>query len=380
MAWHLDVITRIGCFSAAAEPEPVKFGIIIPLTGERDAYGQSFLTGMQARAKQINAQGGVLGRPLVFEVLDTESSIKRAAEATAELARRPEVLVILGPHTSGEFAAMLNPAREGKIAVIAPKATQNGITRDNPWAFRITFSNGFQGMAMARFLIEKRNLKRFALFTDKRHGYTTDLSEDFRNTVTARGAEIVADLFFPNDDDDDQTDYGPALRKIADANPEALFISAYTDEVQAIVRQADKIALEEVVLCGGDSWDIESVFQGSGFRLAGSYYIANFSIVSDDPAISAFTESMREAGMDVPDSAAALGYDAVTVAVLALERAKEPTRQGLRDALLTLTDVPLITGKTTITPEGEAIKSVHIMGVVREGDRLSAVEVERLDP
>jgi ABC-type branched-subunit amino acid transport system substrate-binding protein len=91
-------------------------------------------------------------------------------------------------------------------------------------------------------------------------------------------------------------------------------------------------------------------------------------------------ESMREVGMNVPDSTAALGYDAVTVCVLALARAEEPTRQGLRDALSTLSDLPLITGKTTITAEGEAIKSVYIMKVVREGNKLSAVETERLDP
>jgi len=341
-------------------------------------YGRNFLAGMQARAKEINAEGGVLGgRPVVFVILDTESLPERAAEAVVELARRPEVLAIFGPHTSGEFAAMLGPARERGLAVIAPKATQNGITRGNPWAFRITFSNGFQGMAMARFLTEKRGLGRFALLTDRRHGYTTDLAEAFRETVEGRGAgTIVADVAFGQDGGED---FGPAIGQIAQADPEAVFISAYADDVQDIVRQAGRAGLR-AVLCGGDSWDVESVLQGSGFRLEGSYYIANFSLASPDPAVAAFAESMREAGLEVPDSTAALGYDTVTVGVLALERAAEPTRRGIRDALPGLSDLPLITGKTTITPEGEALKSVYIMKVVREGDALSAVEAERLDP
>ena len=378
--WAAGLLATVGIGWHSVAAEPVTFGIVLPLTGERDGYGHSILIGMQARAKKINAEGGVLGgRPIVFDILDTESRPERAAEAVTELARRPEVLVIFGPHTSGEFAAMLGPAREQEIAVIAPTATQNGITRDNPWAFRVTFSNGFQGMAMARFLLERLGRRRFALFTDQRHVYTTDLSEDFRNTVTERGGEIVSDLYFDQSANDDQTDYSPALRTIADADPEVLFISAYSDEVQVIIRQVDKIGLS-AVLCGGDAWDSESVFQGSGFRLEGSYYIASFSVVADDPEVTAFMESMREAGMDVPDSAAALGYDTVTVGVIALERAEEPTRQGFRDALLTLSDLPLLTGKTTITPEGEAIKSAHIMEIVREGNKLSAVEAERLDP
>jgi branched-chain amino acid transport system substrate-binding protein len=380
----------IGWFSAVAadgvmdEPEPVLFGIVVPQTGAREAHGMSILAGMQVRARKINAAGGVLGgRPVVFEIIDTESNTERAAEAVTELARRPEVLAILGPHNSGEFAAMLAPALKGEIPVIAPKATRNGLTRDNPWAFRITFSNGFQGVAMARFLVENRGLTRFALFADGRpayRGYTGDLVEDFRAAALERGAEIVADLSFDEGAADGQTDYRPALREIALASPDALFIPAYADEIQAIVRQAGEIGFS-AVLAGGDSWDIEEVFLGAGARLVGSYFVASFSVASDDPDVRAFVESMHEAGMEFPDSSAALGYDAVTVAALALERAEAPTRAGFRDALLTLADIPLVTGLTTITPDGEAIKSVHIMQVVRDGKgHPSTVEVKRLDP
>jgi branched-chain amino acid transport system substrate-binding protein len=105
---------------AAATPEPIKIGAYASLTGKEAAWGQSYEKGSRLAVHEINAAGGILGRPvqLIFE--DNQSKAGESATVARKLISRDAVVALLGEVSSGrslEAAPVCQAARiDGKAS------------------------------------------------------------------------------------------------------------------------------------------------------------------------------------------------------------------------------------------------------------------------
>src|SRR5206468_2960455 len=106
-----------------AAAEPIKFGEIEPLTGKEAAFGQSSHRGVVLAIEEINARGGVLGRPLELITQDNQSKPGESATIAKKLIAREHVVAIINGGTSSQCLEAAPFCQNARIPFIATTAT-----------------------------------------------------------------------------------------------------------------------------------------------------------------------------------------------------------------------------------------------------------------
>jgi branched-chain amino acid transport system substrate-binding protein len=97
----LLAVALVGSISIGNEEEPVSIGILLPITGTQAVMSEDLLAGFEIAQEQINAAGGVLGRPLELIIEDTETRPAPGMDAARKLVEIDNVPVISGGFSSG---------------------------------------------------------------------------------------------------------------------------------------------------------------------------------------------------------------------------------------------------------------------------------------
>lgn len=174
------------------------------------------------------------------------------------------------------------------------------------------------------------------------------------------------------------TDFGSQLTKVKASGAEILFVPGYPPEVPRIITQA-AVAGFKGWLCGADGWDSEAVLQNAGDNLAGCFLVGAFSPEDHREPVKKFVEAMKARIGRMPGTFEALGYDSVTLLAEAIQ-VKGAGRQEIRDGLAGLKEVEAITGKITLTANGDAEKDAVILKAQKEGDKYVTKYVETISP
>jgi branched-chain amino acid transport system substrate-binding protein len=347
---------------SAGGKDPIRVGHYASLTGDTATFGQSTDRGIRMAVEEINAKGGVLGRPIEVISEDDRSITEEARTAAQKLLQRDRVAALLGEVASSRSLAAAPEAQRARVPMISPASTNPKVTEVGEYIFRTCFIDPFQGAVMARFAHEELGAKRVAILFDFKQDYSVGLAEFFRNTFRELGGEIVADERYTSGD----IEFRAQLTTIRAASPEAVFVPGYYTEVGLIAKQARELGIQ-VPLLGGDGWDSAKTLEIGGSAVEGYFFSNHYAADSDSPRVQAFVKSYRDKHGESPDAMAALGYDAAGILADALARAGDTQGDKLRAALAATRDYDGVTGKITIDEHRNARKDAVVLKI--EGGR-----------
>ncbi len=354
----------------------IVIGATFPLTGELENYGQSAYYGAATRVRLLNAAGGVNGKRIVLEWRDNGSNPEQAVADIRELVQKHRVPAILGPLLSDATMAARAVAEELEVVVLSPLASIDAASQDNPWVFRVGFSNTQMARGMIDFQMRSFGVKTCGILYDPRHTFSNELGRIFADTFVERGGSVVGSHSII--DANGEKDYETPLRALAEAKPDLIFAASYALEATEIVRTAGALGIN-IRLCGPDTWDNELVYDASGTRLVGTAVVsALFETAFNYRPFQTFYNAMEQAGMDFPDAQAASAYDAVSLLAVALANGEDS--EHIREGLLAVRRLPLATGRVTMGPNGNVHKPLIIRIVERRNNRLLPVFAVRIDP
>ena len=338
--------------------EPIKIGQFASLTGKEASLGQSSNKGTMMAIDDLNAAGGVLGRPLLLVTEDTQSKPGETATVVKKLISRDKVIALLGEVASSRSLEAAPIAQAAKIPMISPASTNPKVTETGAYIFRTCFIDPFQGPVMARFARERLQAKRVALLVSNSSAYSIGLAKFFRESFVANGGTIVLEQKYSEGD----KDFKAQLTAIKAAGVDAVFNPGYYNEGALIVRQARDLGLT-LPIFGADSWEAEALIQLGGKAMEGAYLCSHYSPDDPSPRVQNFVAAYKKRFGSTPDSNASLGYDSVLVLVDAIRRAGTTERGALREAIATTRDFMALTGKITIDSERNASKNAVIIQV-----------------
>ena len=344
--------------TASAAKQPIRVGHYASLTGDTATFGQSADRGIRMAVEEVNAAGGVLGRPIEVITEDDRSVTEEARTAAQKLIQRDEVVALLGEVASSRSLAAGPEAQRAGIPMISPASTNPKVTEVGDHVFRTCFIDPFQGAVMARFAFDDLHARRIAVLFDFKQDYSVGLAEFFRKTFQQLGGEIVADERYTSGD----IEFRAQLTTIRGAAPDAIFVPGYYTEVGLIAKQARELGLA-VPLLGGDGWDSEKTLEIGGPAVEGDYFSTHYAADSDDPRVRDFVQRYQAKNGGVPDAMAALGYDAARILADALTRAGKTDGAALRDAIASTKDFPGVTGRITIDPQRNAVKDAVVLKI-----------------
>lgn len=358
------------CLPALFAVEPIRIGEYASLTGASASFGQSSHKGTELGVGEINAAGGVLGRPLELITEDDQSQAGQPATIVRKLISQDKVVAILGEVASSKSLEAAPICQQNNIPMISPASTNPKVTEVGDYIFRICFIDPFQGTVMSKFA-RKKGWKKIAVLTDVKQDYSVGLAEFFVRDFQANGGGIVCEQKYSTGD----KDFKPQLTSIKFTQPDAIFVPGYYAEVSLIAKQAKLLGIK-VPLLGGDGWVGDSLLKVAGKSLDGSFFSSHFSSDDQSPKVRNFVEKFRAKYGGVPDDMAALGYDSVMILAEAIRRAGTTEPAPLRAAVAATADHDGVTGRITLDAQRNASKAAVIMAVGDGGFHF----VEKVEP
>jgi len=342
--------------------EPIKIGHYASLTGKDAEFGIATRKGILLAVEEINAKGGVLGRPLEYHVEDIQSKQGESATAVKKLISRDKVVAIFGGNASTNSLEAGPICQNAKIPMMAISSTNPKVTEIGNYIFRICFIDPFQGAVLAKFARDSLHAQRVALLTAVNSPYSVGLSAVLREDFARRGGAIVAEQKYMEGD----KDFRAQLTAIRTAHPDVIAATGFYAEAALICIQARALGLD-VPFIGGDGWEAPQLIELGGKAVENTYYSTYFSAENNTPEVRAFTRRYRARwDGEAPEGVSALGYDAMYLVAAAMERAGAADGAKLRDAIVATKDFPGVTGRTTIDEKRNSAKAA-VMLVVKNG-------------
>ena len=369
----LIIVGGCGNQKEAGEEDVIKIGSMFELTGSAVAYGTSMNNAVHMAVDEINEDGGINGKQVEVVEYDTKTDETEAASLTTRLGTRDQVTAIIGPATTGSMQAAIPSANTAQVPIMSPTATDDGVLTDSngevhPYAWRTSFTNSFQGSALAQFANDELDAKSAVILSDNSSDYAIGLTETFKKVFDG---EIVASENFS----EGETDFSAVLTNIKDMDFDVLYVPGYYEEAGPIIKQAREMGLDQPIL-GPDGMGNEILRELAGAEnMNDIYYTSHFVVTSEDPAVQEFVSDYKDEFNVEADMFTGLAYDSVYVLKEAIESAESSDPKEVNEALKNITDFPGITGTFSFDEMHDPVKTVNIIEI-QDNEETGVYEVD----
>jgi ABC-type branched-subunit amino acid transport system substrate-binding protein len=211
--------------AGAADKEPINIGVIASLTGYLSDQAQNVVEGTELAVEEINASGGLLGRPIKVHVRDDEMKPPVGARRFEDLVKNQGIVM----HTGVVFAPIASSIQQvnkqlGENGVILFQAATNSMEQNpknmQPYLFFAGSSLEAYGLVGGEHMARNFGKKTIILYADYA-GWGWVIRDAFIKNATANGGEILGALAIPPG----TTDFQPFLTQVMAKNPDyATFI------------------------------------------------------------------------------------------------------------------------------------------------------------
>lgn len=316
---------------AAAQAEPIKIGVVTPLSGTYAGIGQQVKWGLEMAAKEINAAGGVMGRKLELLFEDEEANPAVAVQKAEKLFQTAKVDFLTGTVNSGSTLAVGQVAERNNKLIATTVSFADSITGDrcSPNVFRVNARAGMQSAALAAWLATaKPNASVFYLGPDYEMGRSTVAA--FKAAAEGKGAKTVGELFAPLDN----KDYSPFFGQIRSARPNVIYTSvAGNDTVRLFTQMAEFGVNRNVQVVGASgtvtSQNLAAIGKAADGFVTGVGYSPNIDLPDNTKFVAAF----EAANKAKPDLYGADSYGVLFMYKAAVEKAKSTDTDKVRTAM-----------------------------------------------
>lgn len=369
----LIIVGGCGNQKEAGEEDTIKIGSMFELTGSAAAYGTSMNNAVHMAVDEINEDGGINGKQVEVVEYDTKTDETEAASLTTRLGTRDQVTAIIGPATTGSMQAAIPSANTAQVPIMSPTATDDGVLTDSngevhPYAWRTSFTNSFQGSALAQFANDELDAKSAVILSDNSSDYAIGLTETFKKVFDG---EIVASENFS----EGETDFSAVLTNIKDMDFDVLYVPGYYEEAGPIIKQAREMGLDQPIL-GPDGMGNEILRELAGAEnMNDIYYTSHFVVTSEDPAVQEFVSDYKDEFNVEADMFTGLAYDSVYVLKEAIESAESSDPKEVNETLKNITDFPGITGTFSFDEMHDPVKTVNIIEI-QDNEETGVYEVD----
>ncbi|HEY0331389.1 MAG TPA: ABC transporter substrate-binding protein [Rhodopseudomonas sp.] len=341
--------------------DPIKIGVVTPLSGTYTPIGQQVRWGLELAASEVNAAGGIMGRQvqLIFE--DEEANPSVAVQKAEKLFDVQKVDFLTGTVNSGSTLAVGQTAERAGKLIATTVSFADSITTDkcSPNVFRVNARASQQSTALAAWVIkQKPKAKVYFLGPDYEMGRSTVAT--FKKTVEALGATPAGEVFAPLDSKD-FTQYFGQLRQ---ARPEVLYTSvAGNDTVRLLTQMQDFGLLQNLLVVGASGTVTSQNIAAIGAAAEGFGTGVGYSTQIDTPENKTFVAAFKAATKSDPDLYGADSYGLVYFYKAAVEKAQSTETDKVRAAMRGLEWNTPQGKKTMRAGDHQAIQPMYVVRV-----------------
>ena len=331
--------TLLGLFSAvglswpSSAQQPIRIGASMSITGKsysvQGGYGRK---GYLLCQKHVNAQGGVLGRPIEFVIYDDGSDEKTAVSLYEKLIAEDKVDAVLGPYGSAITDAVADVTEKHRKLMIAPMAATTSIWEKGRRYLIMMLAPG-EGFSEGLLDLAARNGLRTLAVIHQDGLVANSIAKGASELAKRKGLELV----FLETYRTSPADFSGILNKVKAAKPDVLLAASIRlEDLVAITRQMKELDLNVRMLSSAPYGLLPDYYQRLGkeaeFVYSGSFWEAGLPYPGNRDFVTAYEKEFNRA----PAVQSAAGYAACQLFVEAVRRTRSLDSDKLREALLTL--------------------------------------------
>jgi branched-chain amino acid transport system substrate-binding protein len=303
----------------ARAAETVKIGLDNPLTGTYAAVGTNEKIGCELAVEQINAKGGILGRPVELLVEDsTSGDAGTAVQKARKLIERDQVNFLIGNVNSALSLAMAQVSNEKGVLQVVSGGHTDAVTGSScHWnVFRICNTTQMEANAVAPSLIKKAGKKWYYITPDYAFGHT--LQAGLEKACTREGGSKVGADLTPLG----TTDFSSYLIKAQAANPDVIMFLVQGDDMINCLKQAVQFGLDKRIHLAGAQQELEPLEGLPPEARIGSWVFEWYWNQPKVPHVAAFVEAIKKKTGRVPTARTWFGFASAWSCALAANTAK----------------------------------------------------------
>ena len=307
--------------SLARAAEPIPIGALLPLTGAGGAYGPSMAKVAKAVADEINAGGGVLGRPLGLFTEDDETNPDSGVKAAHKLIDINHVVAICGTWASAVTTAVAPVCWQSKTMLFTVSGADS-ITKlpHHGYIIRTQPNSHLQALRVADFIAARGAKSFFSLSaqTPFAHDVYTQMTEEFAK----KGGKALGDIIY----DASKTSFRAEVEKAVAAKPDLIFLNAYAPDLAILLRNIYQAGFSGPRFTPGYAATPKVIASLPKPVTEGLLSYAP----SPDPGSPGYKRVKEILGAE-PDPYSCQVYDHVSLAALAMAHGKAATSQAIHD-------------------------------------------------
>jgi branched-chain amino acid transport system substrate-binding protein len=323
-----------GVFAPAlvrAQGAPLVLGVLTPLTGAGGFDGPRMLKAMQAVATEVNAAGGLIGRPIKLVVEDDQTNPEAAVRAARKLIDVSKVPVIMGTWASAVTSAVAPVCWESKTFLTTVSGADSiTLLPHQGYLIRTQPNNHLQAGKHAQFVASLGAKRVFCLSIQAPFSLPTQAR--LAEVLPQHGSALIGSLIYEKDKTTYRSEVDQALR----GKPDFLYLNGYAPDVTVLLRDLYRAGFE-----GGRATQsyaaTSKVVESLPPEVTEGLYTVQPSADVDSPA---FALAAKRTGVADPDSYETQATDWISLVCLTIAKAKEASGMALRDNVRKISQGP----------------------------------------
>jgi branched-chain amino acid transport system substrate-binding protein len=350
------LVLGLSAVLSVALAKEVKIGVIMPLTGAIAGYGQMAKKGIDLANEMKPTLKN--GDKIKLVYVDNAGDKAQTANAVNRLVSQDKVTAIIGALTSSNSLVVSPIVKKYHIPTVAPVATNERVTKNNPYMNRACFIDPFQGKVAAKFAIKNLHAKTAVVVIDKAQAYSAGLAKNFMKDYKKMGGKVVKRVFITSGD----KDFKAVLSTIKAANPDIVYAPIYAPEMSLMLKQAKMLGIKKQFLAGDGVSDLKTLVGVAKDASNSLMFSDHFNEVAAPTKLSKeFVAKYHKKYHEAVPSFAANGADSYFIIINAMNKCKNPTNKECVAKNITSTKkLEGVTGYITIPANGNPIKSAVI--------------------
>lgn len=358
----LSISIVLSCFAGCSQRKhEIKIGVILPLTGGAAVYGQAIKNGMElARSEDSVASPNRIVSP---KYQDDQSLPASSVSAAHNLIDIEKVPAIIGGAMSSTAEAIIPLCEASKIVLLSPTATEPSLTKEGGYFLRLWPSDDYDGKVMAEIAYNKLNLRGVSIVYIN-VAYGVGITQVFEHEFRKLGGKIVSEDGY----NQNATDFRAILSKVKTANPEAIYLPGYVNEIGQILKQVRELKINAKILGVNSLYDPKLIEIAGPAAEGAVFTYPTFDLQSQDTIVTGFIAKYTRIYGAKPDAFAAQGYDSWRVIRTAIAKINsgEVTGKGVLKALHELGAFSGPSGVFQFDTKGDVQKPLRLL-TVRDG-------------
>jgi len=304
---------------------PVRIGFVNPITGAFATDAINEVIGAKLAVEQINARGGITGRPVEMLVEDSTNDVGTGVQKTRKLLERDQVSFLVGDVNSGVALAMAQVSNEKKVLHIVPGGHTDGITgSDCKWnVFRVCNTNLMEANSVCDLLFQKYGKRWHFITPDYAFGHT--LQKAGEANLKRLGGTVTGNELAPVG----TADFSAYLIKARVANPDVLVVLPQAQDMINCLKQIAQFGLHKQLHVAGIQQELESLEAMPPEARIGFWMLEWYWKQPGVPGVDKFVADVRKVtGGKVPTARHWFGY--VSLQTLALIANQEKSLDSVK--------------------------------------------------